>query len=74
MLTKFGFSQLISMKVFNIELHKNPPIGSRVCRGGRQTDGQTDLTKVIGAFRDFREEARRYDFDMVFIGVIVIPN
>jgi hypothetical protein len=76
-LTKFGFSGHILMKVFRIELHKNPSIGSRVCSCGRthrQKDGQTDLTKVIGAFRNFCEDARRYDVDMTFSGVIVIRN
>jgi hypothetical protein len=37
-------------------------------------DGQTDLTKVTGAIRDFCEDAWKYDVDMIFSGVIVLPN
>ena len=75
-LTKFGFSGQILMKVVSIELHKNPSGKSRVCRCGR-TDRRTDkqtLRRHRGAFRNFREDARKYDVDMAFSGVIVIRN
>jgi hypothetical protein len=68
-ITKFWFTRQISIKNFNIEFHKNPSIGSRVCRCGR-----TDRRKVMGAFRDFCEDTRKHDVDMVFSDVIVIPS
>jgi hypothetical protein len=36
----------------NIKFHENPSSGSRVVPCGR-TDGQSDMTKLIFAFRDF---------------------
>ena len=49
---KLEFSQLIFEKYANIEFQENPSGGSRVVpRGG--TDGQTDMTKLIVAFRNF---------------------
>ena len=50
----------ISRKSFeeysNIKFDKNPSIGSRVVQCGR-TDRQTNMTKLIVAFRNFRERA-----------------
>ena len=39
-------------KIHNTKFHKNPSSGSRVVPG-EQMDGQTDMTKLIVAFRDF---------------------
>jgi hypothetical protein len=47
---KLEFSGHIFEKSSNIKFHKNPSSGSRVVPCG-QTDGQTDVTKVIVAFR-----------------------
>ena len=46
--TSFGFSRQICEKVSNIKFHQNPSIGSRVV-----SCGQTDMTKLIVAFRSF---------------------
>jgi hypothetical protein len=45
---KFEFSRQIFEQVLNIKFHQNPSIGSRdvPC-------GQTDMTKLIVAFRNF---------------------
>ena len=44
---KLGFSRQIFEKYSNIKYHENPSSGSRVpC-------GQTDMTKLMVAFRDF---------------------
>jgi len=49
-LMKLEFSGQIFKKSSNIKFHENPSSGSRVVLCG-QTDGQTDVTKVIVAFR-----------------------
>jgi len=46
------FSRKIFKHFSNIKFHKNPSSGSRVIPCGR-TDGQTDTTKLIVAFRNF---------------------
>jgi len=47
-----NFLDIFSKKYSNIEFHENPSHGSRVV-SCRQTDGQTDMTKIIVAFRNF---------------------
>jgi hypothetical protein len=50
---KFEFSRQIFEKVSNIEFHQNPSSGSRVpC-------GQTDVTKLIVAFRSFANASKK---------------
>jgi len=49
---KLEFSRQIFKKSSNIKFHKNPSSGGRVVPCGR-TDGQTDMTKLIVAFRNF---------------------
>jgi len=51
-LMKLEFCRQCFEKYSNIKYHKNPSSGSRVVPCG-QTDGQTDITKLIVAFRDF---------------------
>jgi len=46
------FSRQIFEKSSNAKFHENPSSGSRVVPCG-QTDGRTDMTKLIVAFRDF---------------------
>ena len=46
--TKFGFYRWIFIEVAIIKYHGNPPSGSRA-----DTCGRTDMTKVIGAFRNY---------------------
>jgi len=47
---KLEFSGQIFEKFSNIKFHENPSSGRRVVPCG-QTDGRTDLTKLIVAFR-----------------------
>jgi hypothetical protein len=49
-LTKFGASEQIFMQILNIIFYEGPTGDSRA-----GTDGQTDVTKVIGEF--FRHSA-----------------
>jgi hypothetical protein len=49
---KLEFSWQSFEKYTNLKLHENPSSGSRVLTCG-QTDGQTDITKLIVAFRNF---------------------
>jgi hypothetical protein len=51
-LIKLEFSGNISEKYSNIQFHENLYSGSRVIPCGR-TDGHTDMTKIIAAFRNF---------------------
>jgi hypothetical protein len=53
---KFEFSRHIFEKVSNIKFRQNPSSGSRVpC-------GQTDMTKVIVAFRNFTNAPKKGEF------------
>jgi len=49
------FSQQVLENYFNFNIHDNPLSGSRVlpCVRNRRADGQTDVTKLINAFRNF---------------------
>jgi len=49
---KLESSRMIFEKYSNIKLHENPSSWSRVVPCGR-TNGQTDMTKLIVAFRNF---------------------
>ena len=49
---KLEFSWQIFEKYSNITFHENPSSGSRVVPYGRM-DGQTDMMKLIVAFRNF---------------------
>jgi len=51
-LMKLEFSRHIFEKYSNIKFHENPSCGSRVVPCGH-TDGQTDMTKLIVAVRNF---------------------
>jgi len=48
---KLEFSRIILEKYSNIKFHENPSSGSGVAPGGK--NGQTDMTKLIVAFRNF---------------------
>jgi hypothetical protein len=52
------FSLHIFEKYSNIKIHENPSIGSRVVPCG-QTKGQTDMTKLIVAFRNFANAPKK---------------
>jgi len=54
------FSQQSFEKYSNIIFHEYLSIGSRVTPHGR-TDGQTDMTKLIVAFRNFVNSPKNYD-------------
>ena len=49
---QYEFSGQVFEKRSNIKFHQDPSIGCRVIPCG-QTDGQTDMTKLIVAFRNF---------------------
>jgi hypothetical protein len=51
-LTEFGFFGRYSRKSYNIKFEASPSSGSRADVGG-EIDGRTDMTKLIGAFRDY---------------------
>ena len=50
---KLEFSCQIFEKYSNVKFHENPSSGSRVVQYERTTEGQTDMTKLIVAFRNF---------------------
>jgi hypothetical protein len=53
---EFSWQIFEKKKPSNIRLHPNPSSGNRIVPRGktdRQTDGQTDMTKLIVAFRKF---------------------
>ena len=54
---KFTFSQQVFEKYSKIKFHENPFSGSRVAPRG-QTDGRTDTTKLLVAFRNFANEPK----------------
>ena len=51
-LIKLNFLDRSFEKCSDIKFHENPSSGSRVVPCG-ETDGQTDVTKIIVAFRNF---------------------
>jgi hypothetical protein len=56
---KLWFCRQIFEKFMNIKFHKNLFIGSRVV-SCRWTDGRTDMTKLIVAFRCFAKAPKNY--------------
>jgi hypothetical protein len=59
-LTKLGNSQNIFVEIPSVKFHENWSNGNRVDVCGqtdRLTDGETDLTKKLKAFRDLPERA-----------------
>jgi hypothetical protein len=52
-LTKFGFSRQIFIKVSNNKCHGNPSSASRANTCGQRTDRRTGMTKEFGAIRDY---------------------
>jgi hypothetical protein len=52
------FSRQLVEKHSNIKFHENPSSGSRVVSCGL-VDGQTDMTKLIFAFRNFTKAAKK---------------
>jgi hypothetical protein len=55
---ELGFSRQIFEKVSNIKFNQSPPSGSRVVPCG-QTDGRTDMTKLIAAFRNLANAPKK---------------
>jgi hypothetical protein len=62
---KVVFSQRILENYSNIKFHENPSSGSRVVGRG-QTDGPTDITKLIVAFRNFAKAPKKTVQEGVF--------
>jgi hypothetical protein len=55
---KLEFSRQILEKFTTIKFHEKPSCGSRVVPYGR-TDSQTDISKLIVAFRNFANAPKR---------------
>jgi hypothetical protein len=55
---KHECSRQIFEKYSYIKFHENPFVGSRVVWFG-QTDGQTDMTKLIVVFRNFADAPKK---------------
>jgi hypothetical protein len=58
-LTEFGFSRHILIELPNIKFHVNPSSGFRAETCGR-SDRRTDMTKLMGAFRDYANASKIY--------------
>jgi len=52
------FSRQLNEKYSNIKFHENPLIGSRIVPCG-WTGGQTDITKLIVAFRNIASAPKK---------------
>jgi len=59
-LMELEFSRQIFEKYSNIIFYEYPSVGSRITPRG-QTGGQTDMTKLIVAFRNFVNAPKNYD-------------
>ena len=55
------FSRQIFEKYTNIKFHENPSSGSGIVLCG-QTDGRTDVTKLIVAFLNFVNAPKKANF------------
>jgi len=71
---KIEFSQQIFEKYSYIKFHKNASSGSRVVpfgridgRTDRREERQTDITKLIVAFRNFVNAPKNYNFTCYFV-------
>jgi hypothetical protein len=58
-LMNLGFSREISEKFSNTKFKENPRCGNRVVPCGRKTDGQTDIKKLIVAFRHLENALKK---------------
>ena len=65
------FSRQIFVKSSNIKFNQNPFIGSRDVPYG-QADGQTDMTKLIVAFRKFANAPKNGLFESMKIKATVL--
>ena len=63
---KIEFSQQTFEKYSNTKFNENQFNGSRVVPCG-QTDRQTDMTKLIVAFRNFANAPKNYNFTCYFV-------
>jgi hypothetical protein len=67
-LIKIVFSRKISKKKFaRFKLHENPSVRSRGCSMRTDTDRQTDMTKLILAFRNFAKAPKTQHFVDLFL-------
>jgi hypothetical protein len=67
---KLEFPRQICEKFSSVKIHENPSTGSSVVPWGR-TDRQTDMPKLIVAFRKFCELALKFHiFSAVYIRVL----
>jgi hypothetical protein len=63
-LTELEFCRQIFEKYSNTKFHKNPSSGSRDVPSGR-TDGQTDMTKLIVALRNFAIAPENWSYRLI---------
>jgi hypothetical protein len=67
-LMKFEFSRHILEKSSDAKFHENPSSGSLAVSCGlkdRQTEGRTELTKLLVAFRNFCENTKTYNMKTI---------
>jgi len=50
---KLEFERRISEKYSNTKFNENHSVGAELFHAGGRTDGRTDMTKLIVAFRSF---------------------
>jgi hypothetical protein len=50
---KLEFSRQVFEKYSNVKFHEIPPVGVELFHADARTDGHTDMTKLIIAFRNF---------------------
>jgi hypothetical protein len=70
-LTKLEFSRLVFEKYSNIKFHENLSSGSRVVPCGQTDgwmDGQTDMTKLVVAYRSFAKAPNKSDNSFSYWG------
>ena len=73
---KLEFSRQIFEKSLNIKFHENSASGELRCsmRTDGRTDRQTDMTKLIVAFRNFANATTTYVIGVFSSGIYFIPG
>ena len=69
-LTKFGISRQTFIKVSTTKFHGNPSSGSRAAHADRRTD----VTKIMGAFRDYVKAPKALVFFPLCDTILYLKN